>query len=304
MVVKLLFPRNMSRFICKYSYIRGKKVIETEHGKFFLVPRSGDKKKVFHYLEMKKFPFFLPMERIYKDSYEVYRYHDDSIDACDKSIDLVHLLSLLHIKTTVYQEVSLDKVKGIYETIRDKLDSLFSFYQRLEDTIESHIYMAPSEYLFIRNISLFYQNLEKSRKYLELWYQHKKKKSKERVVFLHGSPCLDTFIDTNNACFMDWEYSRRDYVIYDFLYFYKKDFLTLEMQSLFQIYQSKYPFSDDEMYLFFCLILLDEEIIFSSNYYENTIMVQNRVSYVIKAKQFVLEQNQKNQKTNQKEFGE
>lgn len=294
----------MNKPVCKCSYIRGKKVIETDQGKFFIVPRSSDKKRIFRYLEMKKFPFFLPMETLYENSYEVYRYLDDDIDIHDKSIDLVHILSLLHIKTTTYQEVVLDNVKKLYEEILNKLDSLFNFYQKLVEDIESYIYMSPDEYLFIRNSSLFYQNLEESRNYLELWYQHKKKNSKERVVFLHGKPCLDTFIDGDNPCFMDWEFSQRGYVIYDFLYFYKNNCLVLEMQSLFQIYQSKYPFSEDEMYLFFCLILLDEEIQFTSNYYENTVLVQNRVSYATRARQFILEQNQKYQKTNQEEFDE
>ena len=103
---------------------------------------------------------------------------------------------------------------------------------------------------------------------------------------------------------MEWDDSYRGYVSYDFLYFYKKNSLILEMQSLFQIYQSKYPFSDDEKYLFFCLILLDQKIEFTSNYYENTVLVQNRVSYAMKVKKFILEQDQKNQKANQEEFSE
>ena len=292
--------------VYRHFYIHGKKIIETDQGKFFIVPRCSDKEKTFHYLESKKFPFFLPMEKLYRDSYEVYRYVEDTTDIHDKSINLVHILSLLHIKTTTYQEIVLDYVKKLYEDVVSQLDSLFQFYQNLQENIETHIYMSPDEYLFIRNISLFYQNLEQSRHYLELWYQNKKMASKERVVFLHGKPCLDTFIDCDgdSPYFMDWDFSQKGYVIYDFLYFYKKNCLVLEMQSLFQIYQSKYPFSEDEMYLFLCLILLDEKIDFTSNYYENTVLVQNRVSYAFKTRQFVLEQNQKNQEANQEEFNE
>ena len=58
------------------------------------------------------------------------------------------------------------------------------------------------------------------------------------------------------------------------------------------------------MYLVLCLILLDEKIDFTSNYYENTVLVQNRVSYALKTRQFVLEQNKKNQEANQEEFNE
>ena len=290
--------------VYRHFYIHGKKIIETDQGKFFIVPRCSDKEKTFHYLESKKFSFFLPMKKLYRDSYEVYQYVEDETDIHDKSIDLVHILSLLHIKTTTYQEVVLDCVKKLYEDILSQLDSLFQFYQKLQEEIETHIYMSPHEYLFIRNISLFYRNLEQSRNYLELWYQKKKNNSKERIVFLHGKPCLDTFIDSASPYFIDWDVAHKGYVIYDFLYFYKKNCLVLEMQSLFQIYQSKYSFLEDEMYLFLCLILLDEKIDFTSNYYENTLLVQNRLSYAMKARQFVLEQNQKNQETNQEEFNE
>lgn len=284
-------------------FIRGKKVIETYEGKFFMVPK-GNREKVFRYLETKKFPFFLPILSVYRGTYEVYRYMNDDIDINDKAINLVHILSLLHIKTTTYQEVVLDNIKKIYEDILNRLDSLFQFYQELVQNIESQVYMSPDAYLFIRNSSLFFQNLEQSRQFLEQWYQSKKNATKERLVFLHGSPNLDTFIDGDNPCFMDWDFSHKGYVIYDFLYFYKKNYLLLEMQSLFQIYQSKYPFSEEELYLFYSLILLDEKIQFSSNYYENTILVQDRVAYAFKARKFVLEQNQKKQKTNQEEFSE
>lgn len=282
-------------------FAHGKKVIETDDGKFFMVPR-GNREKIFHYLETKKFPFFLPIIFFYRNVYEVYRYMDDDIDINDKAINLVHILSLLHIKTTTYQEVVLDNVKKLYEDILNQLDSLFQFYQELVQNVESHIYMSPDEYLFIRNSSLFFQNLEQSRQYLEKWYQIKKNATRERLVFLHGSPSLDTFIDGDNPCFLDWDFSRKGYVIYDFLYFYKKNYLMLEMQSLFQIYQSKYSFSEEELYLFYSLILLDEKIQFSSNHYENTVLVQGRVAYATKVRNFVLEQNQKKQETYQKEF--
>lgn len=44
--------------VYRHFYIHGKKIIETDQGKFFIVPRCSDKEKTFHYLESKKFPFF------------------------------------------------------------------------------------------------------------------------------------------------------------------------------------------------------------------------------------------------------
>ena len=102
----------MSKFnISKCSYIHGDKFIETPRGKFIITPKSNDKVKIFRYLEQRDFPFFLPMENSISDSYELYPYVEDDILFEDKAIDLVHILSLLHIKTTSYQEVAMDSVK-------------------------------------------------------------------------------------------------------------------------------------------------------------------------------------------------
>ena len=38
----------------------------------------------------------------------------------DKAVDLIHILSLLHIKTTSYQEVAMDSIKEMYEDISKK----------------------------------------------------------------------------------------------------------------------------------------------------------------------------------------
>ncbi len=288
--------------ICKYSYIDGDRVIETEKGKFFITPRCNNKSDMFRYLEQKDFPFFLPMENSDREPYEVYSYVEDDMNFDDKAIDLVHILSLLHIKTTTYQEVVMDSVKELYEGISAEIESLEKYYHELQDEMETHVYMAPDEYLFLRNISILYENLHRSREYLESWYQLKKDATRERVVFLHMQPSLATFIDRKTPYFVHWDLSRKGYVVYDFLYFYKKDYIAVEMESLFQIYQSKYRFTRDEEYLFFCLVLLDEKITFDLGCYENIIFIQKKFFYAFKAREFVLKQNHENEETNQTKF--
>lgn len=284
--------------IYKYSYIDGDKVVETEEGKFFITPKCNDKAQIFRYLEQKNFPFFLPMANSFRDSYEIYPYVDDGALPADKALDLIHILSLLHIKTTTYQTVVMDKVKELYESISSQIQADMVYYQALQDEIETHIYMAPDEALFMKNVSLFYQNLQNSREYLELWYETKKGQKEERVVFLHKQPCLSFFVDQKTPYFTHWDFSDKGYVIYDFLFFYKKDYTVVEMNPLFQIYQSKYKFNEDEMFLFYCLLLLDERMEFvSSNHYESTIVVQKHVSYAKAVSQFILKQNQKDKET-------
>lgn len=283
-------------------YIHGEKIIDTPDGEFLVTPRCNDKLKIFDYLENKDFPFFLPMRNSSSDSYEVYPYIVDSMEPSDKAVDLIHVLSLLHIKTTSYREVQMDSIKEIYETTLQKIDSLKEYYYQLQDVIEEHIYMAPDEYLLIRNISLLYENLNLSREYLNEWYESKKDEKKERVVFLHRQPSLSNFIDFKTPYFIHWDLSEKGYPIYDFLYFYRCHYLELEMDSLFQVYQSKFLFTSDEKALFLCLLLLDEKIDLSDNHYQNTILVHHRILYSAKARDFVLKQNQEYQEANENKF--
>ena len=47
------------------------------------------------------------------------------------------------------------------------------------------------------------------------------------------------------------------------------------MEALFQIYQSKYLFTADELSLFLAMVLLDEKIVFGNDCYQNTVVIQN-----------------------------
>lgn len=117
-------------------------------------------------------------------SYEVYPYiTEKEITKEDKAIDLAYTLSLLHTKTTTYQNIDLDKVKEIYEESINQLNYLNSYYHDLQDYIESKQYMAPGEYLLIRNVSRIYMLLEFSRQMLEKWYDEKQKLKKSAMSF-------------------------------------------------------------------------------------------------------------------------
>ena len=283
-------------------YIHGEKVIDTSEGEFLVTPKCNDKSKIFDYLEKKDFPFFLPMRNSTSDSYEVYPYVDDDMEPADKAVDLIHILSLLHIKTTSYREVQMGSIKEIYEKTLQQIDSLNEYYHQLQDEIEEHVYMAPDEYLLIRNISLLYENLNFSREYLNQWYEMKKDITKERVVFLHKQPSLSNFIDFKTPYFIHWDLSEKGYPIYDFLYFYRSHYLDLEMDSLFDLYQSRFCYTPDEKVLLFCLLLLDEKIGLSSDHYQSTILVHHHILYSAKVREFVSKQNQKHQETNENKF--
>lgn len=94
------------------------------------------------------------------DKYEIYPYIDDIYEPREqKAMDLTHLLSLLHSKTTFYREVDIDKNKEIYEEIVNEVDYLNDYYNSLISSIEKEVYMSPSSYLIARNTNIIFSSI-------------------------------------------------------------------------------------------------------------------------------------------------
>ena len=53
---------------------------------------------------------------------------------------------MLHVKTTHYENTTLDDYKKEYEKLAKELDNLSDFYNDLNNLIDEEIYMSPSEY--------------------------------------------------------------------------------------------------------------------------------------------------------------
>lgn len=299
---------NIKNFLDRYNLIidkyqkRGKvEIIDTNDGKYVIKDVFSNEKDLYTYLDNKSFSYFLDFQRI--DDYNIFPYiEDSSLPEEEKAIDLVYILSILHNKTTFYREISMDNVKKIYEDTLDKLKYLNSYYHELQDVIEQKVYMSPEEYLLIRNMSLVYSSINFSLEYLDKWYQLKKEQKKERVVLLHNRPCLNHIIVGKEKKLISWDQFRRDIPIYDFLYFYRHDFMNVEMSNLFEIYQSKYLFTEDEYLLFLVLIAIPDKLKWSSNHYNNTEQTYIFIKYILKTRDFILKENEKGQKEDNQEL--
>lgn len=285
----------------KYEFKKTAKIIQTEDGKYVLKKKKKNIKNIHNYLYNRNFNYFLPLEKD-DDDYQIYRYIEEkNISKEDKAIDLIYTLSMLHIKTTTYREVLLDDVKKIYEEVLNRIQYLNEYYHNIQDYIETKIYFSPEEYLLIRHMSDIYIALDFSYQNIEKWYKIKSMSKKERVVQLHNNLSLDHFLEEENTYLISWDYSKKDIPIYDFLNFYKNEYLNVEMNSLFDIYQSKYQYSEEEKLLFFSLLSLPEKIELKNNHYLNTQIVSKLVKYIIKTRAFILKENEKYQKVDESE---
>lgn len=297
--LKELLNRN-NIVIKKITYKNNSIIIETEKEKYIIKDKKNIKtKELYTYLNNRNFNNYIPLE-IDDSNIEIYKYIEEkNISKEEKAIDLIYVMSMLHVKTTSYKEVILDDVKKIYEEINNRINYLYKYYNNMQDNIESKTYYSPEEYLLIRNISYIYNSLDYSKLKIEKWYELKKQETKERVVQLHNNLSIDHVIEGDKTYLISWKKAKKDIVIYDFINFYKNEYLNLEMNSLFKIYQSKYKYTKDEEQLFSSILSLPYKIEFKSDHYINTQITKKLIKYIIKTKKFLLEEYEKSEEINQ-----
>lgn len=291
---------NLEKVISKYDVNVRKiykknnlRIIDTDKGKLVLKRHDENESKLYEYLLNKNFDYLLEKEDL--DNFSVYPYVEEiEIPKEEKAIELVNILALLHNKTTFYRQVVLDDIKTMYEELLTKIENLYKYYYDLQDIIEQIVYMSPEQYLLIRNVSLFYSALNFARDKLNKWYEIKIKQTKERVVLLHNKPSIDHILINDQKKLISWNDSKRDIPIYDFLYFYKNNYLNFDMSSLFELYQSKFFYTEDEYLLFITLLTIPEKIKFTKNHYQDCKNIYKVIRYLTKTRDFVLKENEKN----------
>ena len=284
-----------------YKYKNNVRILDTKKGKVVIKEKRCDKNEIYNYLLSRDFNHFLLDEKDYND-FEIYPYIE-SINMSDdaRAMDLVIMLSILHIKTTFYKETDLDDIKRIYEEVIERVDYLDKYYHELQDVIESRVFMSPTEYLIIRNISKVYGALLFARRNIEVWYKEVQQQKSSRYVMLHNNVCLDHFlVGKDKSCFISWDKASFGFVIYDFLGFYKKEYLRFDMNRLYDVYQSRYRFTKTEELLFFVLISIPEKISID-NSFNGCVRVHEWVEYIDKSYDLISKQNIKYQKETEKE---
>lgn len=279
----------------KISYKSRLKLIEKNNEKLVYKIKKNNKDNLYNYLRIKDFDnILLPIE-VTKE-YEIYKYIDEkNIPVEDKAIELVNILSLLHTKTTTFQEINQEKVDEQYQTIKKEISYLKNYYLDLQDYIEIKEFMSPAEYYLMINISKFHKALNYAEKKLDFWYQEKKQQIEERIVQLHNNITIDHFLIDDKPYLINWDKSKKDIVIYDFLNFYKNEYMNLEMSSLFEQYQAKYKYSSEELLLLQTLIAIPDKITFKKSNLANLIDAKKVINYIEKTNLFLSKYYKKNQ---------
>lgn len=285
----------------KYECKKSVKILTLDDRKVVVKEKNKNKRDLFSYLDSKDFRYALkPINVDSDDSYEIYPYVSSKVkEKEEKAVDMMYILSLLHNKTSFYKEVNLDDVKAIYEGMLGQIEYLYYYYHDLQDMLEKKVYMAPDEYLLMRNMTMVYLSLEYAKNKIDQWYEKVKNKKSIRHVLLHYKVETSHFIEGEQAYFISWDHARRDIPIYDFLNFFRSEYLDLDMNSLFNIYKHKYPFTSEERDLFFTFLALPPKLVMKDNSYNKYCDVYRFVTYLNKSYDFLSKQDEGYQKSDE-----
>lgn len=248
----------------KYQ-LKGKAmIVDTDDGKYVLKTKERNvNNNIYNYLQTRSFDYYPEIISPNEEEFEVTKYEDEiNMPTEQKMNDLINLVGLLHNKTTHYVEVSEDEFKKFYEDISNNIEYLYNYYNDIATLIESKVYMSPSEYLFIRNISKIYAALNFCKSEIETWYKMVKDKRKNRYVVIHNNLNVEHFIRNRNSYLISWDKARIDIPIFDIYKLYKKHALDYEFSEILKNYERSYPLLEEEKKLLFILMALPDKIDF------------------------------------------
>lgn len=256
-------------------------LIKTKDNKYVIKKKEKPLENIYDYLESRSFSFFPHNHFNMNEKYNISEYvQDKNLSDYDRSTEIVNLVSLLHNKTTSYEEVDLDDYKKIYEDLVEKNSSLVAYFNELNDVIDAEIYMSPSSYLLVRNISKIYASLDFCRKELDDFIKLVEDNPKQRKVLNHNNLSLDHLLRNEDSFLISWDKASFGIPIYDIYNLYLNTYDKVEFSTLLQMYENKYPLHQEERKLLFALMAMPYNIKFINNEYENTLRVQKLLKYL------------------------
>ena len=265
-----------------YKKIGNVSVISTDNGKFVCKKKCiSSKNNINNYLKSKQFMNFLPLHNDERDEYEISPYIESiNMSDEDKATNIIYLMSMLHNKTTFYKTVVIDEIKEFYEEKSEDINNINNYYDTMRWIIEEDPYPSPSSYLLLRCIGLIYRSIDIAKKNLDSWYELMKEKKNQRVVMNHNNLSLEHIVVDSDIYFISWEHSKIDSPIYDFLNFYKNNYLEVDFSHLYDIYNLKYKLAKEERHLLFTLLSIPTKIKLESYEINKTKEVYKKIRYL------------------------
>lgn len=271
-----------------YKKIKSVYVVNSKDNSY-VIKLNTNNYDIYKYLMARDF-FSFPKNINYpNDNYDISLYVNGlDINREEKINDYIKIISLLHQKTSYKREIDLDEIKEKYESLSNRIFSLKKYYSDLNDYIDHQMFLSPSEYLLIKNISLIYSILDNSKLLLEDIYQTIKNERSIRVSLLHHNPDLDHLIISDHKYLISWDKSYFDSPIYEIEDVYRKYYHDIELNDLIRIYESINKLTSMEKKLLLISLAIPKELKLTDNVFLDTKIINNEIDYLKKVYELLI----------------
>ncbi len=268
----ILESRNI---VAKKITLKGNvKIIDAGDRKLVIKKKKRDLNDIYKYLSSRAFDYY-PKKILESDNYDIYEYVEDVDEPFEQRVlDMIHLVSVLHSKTTFYKNIDSDEYKYLYESILDKIDYLNHYYEDLVSIFEKEDFMSPSSYLMARNITKVFEALNYCKYHIDEWYNIINEKKRVRIVQLHNNLNIDHYMKDKHSYFISWDKSKRDIPIYDLIHLFNLYYYEADFCDLLHTYEMSYPLLPEERLLLFVMISLPEKIVLNDSEYQQCFRVK------------------------------
>ena len=255
----------------------------------YVIKLNTNNYDIYKYLLSRDYSFFPSNLTELNNNYDISLFVDGLIVNNEQKLsDYIKLISLLHNKTSYKREIDLDYIKEKYEGIKDKIINLKKYYLKLNDEIDHELFLSPSYYLLVRNISLFYNILETISVLLDNIYQSIKEEKSIRVSLLHNNIDLDHLIIGDKEYLISWDKAYFDNPIYEIEKIFRKYYNEIELDDLLNIYESINKLSLLEKKELLINLSIPKEIKITNNTYLDTKNINNEINYLNKVYELLI----------------
>lgn len=262
---------------------KGNVNIINDKNRAYVIKLNTSNYDVYKYLESRDFINFPENYNNSNDNYDLSEYIKDINTSKEQKInDLITILSILHHKTSYIREIDLDEIKNIYEDAKEKILKAKDYYIKINDLIDKEIFLSPSMYLLVRNISLIYYMLEYASLSINKWYDIMKDKKSARVALLHNNIDIDNLLINNDKYLINWDKAYFDNPIFDIESFYRKYYNNISLNEVLKIYELKNKLSDEEVNLLLIKLAIPKIIEFTDNTFNDTKIINKEIVFLKK----------------------
>lgn len=257
-------------------------ILDTNKGKLVFKENSNNY-DIYEYLKTRDFKYFPRTVNTKSSKLELVEYIEEKEVPDEQRLnDLIHLSGILHRQTSFNKEIDMDEIKKIYEDIVKKNNYLRSYYEDLNNYIDTKVFMSPSEYLLVSNIDIIYYLLDFVHIEIDNWYKEVKEHKTIRYSMIHNNLDLSHILESDNKYLISWSKSRLDMPIVDMLKLYQDNYYDLNLEDFLREYERENKINNNE-YLFFLINLaMLKKIEFSKNTYQDCYNINNYLVYLRK----------------------